>query len=413
MIFRLLTLLCCLLFASQSVTGQDCVGGQIYTNDAYLYGRFEVSMRSAPGNGIVSSFFLYNFDVNCNWPAVNNEIDIEMTGNNQLVQFTTHYPSLMSYTNAVDPVFNPHEGIHDYAIEWEPGIVRWFVEGELTYVQDQPYVNDLIHPMRIMMNLWVSESIGWVGPWDPSIMPVDSEYDRVRYFAYTPGTGNAGTNNNFTFAWNEEFNSYNPDRWTISQDAGFGSNLCRFRASSVVFNNSKLYLQLEPPLPVSTTIPVTFSVNTNEQNLMPGDFIYLNGNFNGWCGLCNPMTEADGIWSTTIDLPPGRYEYLFTKNFWEENGSAPLGSECDFTPCDEWLNYGLVVEAGSDPIVLDTPCWGTCDACTITSVEEVPATLNRQLIKVCDLLGREATYSPGQILIYYFDDGSVEQRVGF
>ena len=175
---------------------QDCVGGSIATKENYLYGRFEVRMQSVAWEGVVSSFFLYNIDEDCSWPEENNEIDIEMTGNNEWLQFTTHYPSLTYHTDIVVPDFNPHAALHDYAIEWEPGIVRWFVDGELANVQDAPYVEGLIHPMEILMNCWPSEAVGWTGVWDPSIMPVEAQYDYVRCYAYTPGTGSSGTDNN-------------------------------------------------------------------------------------------------------------------------------------------------------------------------------------------------------------------------
>jgi hypothetical protein len=55
---------------------------------------------------------------------------------------------------------------------------------------------------------------------------------------------------------------------------------------------------------------------------------------------------------------------------WEENGGAPQGSTCDFIPCDEWLNYGIIVSAYDEAIILDTPCWGTCESCALTSTSE-------------------------------------------
>jgi hypothetical protein len=230
-LFFLLTL------TSIQLSAQDCISAQVYSQDAYLYGRFEVAMRSAAGEGVVSSFFLYNLDLGCNWPEENNEIDIEMTGNTQDLYFTTHYPGPWFHTDIYTPAFNPHDAIHDYAFEWEPGIVRWFVDGQLVNTQNQPFVQDLIHPMRIMMNLWASDATTWVGNWDPSIMPLSSEYDYVRYYEYTPGSGSVGTNNNFSPVWDDEFNSFDPDRWVIEQDGGLGGSYCRFRESSIDWSN--------------------------------------------------------------------------------------------------------------------------------------------------------------------------------
>ena len=40
--------------------------------------------------------------------------------------------------------------------------------------------------------------------------------------------------------------------------------------------------------------------------------VYLAGTFNGWDTAATALTRrADGTWATTLDLPPGRYEYKF------------------------------------------------------------------------------------------------------
>ncbi len=45
----------------------------------------------------------------------------------------------------------------------------------------------------------------------------------------------------------------------------------------------------------------------------PGaDEVYLAGNFNGWEPAARPLKEGrDGVWKTTLTLPPGVYEYRF------------------------------------------------------------------------------------------------------
>jgi len=356
-----------LLFAPVGVQGQDCASGALLTQQAYQYGRFETRMQSAQGDGIVSSFFLYNIDLGCNWPAENNEIDIEMTGNlDASVQFTTHYPGPWSATQIVPTSFNPHAGMHDYAFEWEPGIVRWFVDGTLAYTQDASYVDGLIYPMRIMMNLWAADAPSWVGVWDPAILPARSSYDYVRYYAYTPGSGDAGTNNNFTLEWTDEFDApLESSRWEVSEFGGFGGNYCTFVSNNVTTVGGELQLDMTEPL-ASTNSPVHFSVDATSLDLSPSDTVYLNGGFNGWCGYCNPMFDSDGdnIWELTLSLPAGKHEYLFTVNGWDgEIGGAPLGSSCDFSPCDEYANYGVTIPYGASAIETDTYCWASCDSC--------------------------------------------------
>ncbi len=333
-----------LLSLSLAAQAQQCTGGAVSTHEAYLHGRFETRMQSAQGNGVVSSFFLYNADLGCNWPAENNEIDIEMTGNrDSSVQFTTHYPGPWSSTQIVPTGFNPHAEMHDYAFEWEPGVVRWFVDGELVYTQNASYVYGLMYPMRIMMNLWAADSPSWVGEFSPEVLPVQSSYDYVRYYAYTPGSGNAGTNNNFTLQWADNLDNLDSERWETSEFGGFGGNYCTFISPNVDNSGGLLQLLLTDP-PNSTNSPVHFSVDASSLNLAPFDRMYVNGEFNNWCGLCNPMSDndGDGIWDLTISLPAGKYEYLYTKNGWQETGGAPQGSSCDISPCDAYGNYGVI-----------------------------------------------------------------------
>ena len=57
------------VFQVNYAQNDECDGAAIRTHESYLYGRFETKMKSTQGSGIVSSFFLYNWDIGCNWPA--------------------------------------------------------------------------------------------------------------------------------------------------------------------------------------------------------------------------------------------------------------------------------------------------------------------------------------------------------
>ncbi len=361
-----------MLLVCGGADAQDCAGAEVRTVEAYQYGRFETRMRSVQGDGVVSSFFLYNLDLDCNWPEENNEIDIEMTGNlDASVQFTTHYPFLFSETQIVQTDFNPHAALHDYAIEWEPDIVRWFIDGELAYSLDSAWIPSLNRPMRILMNLWASDSPPWVGVWDPSVMPAQSAYDYVRYYAYTPATGNAGTDNNFTLVWTDEFSSLDTGRWEATEFGGFTGNYCTFVSANVETTGDGLRLSITEPLQ-STSSEVHFAVDVTSVAMAPGDVIFLAGNFNNWCGNCTAMSDSDGddVWEITLTLPAGNHEYLFVRNGWHDIvGGAPLGSSCDFLPCDEYANYGISVPYGAGHIDTGVHCWGSCDYCAIVDTD--------------------------------------------
>lgn len=372
LIFALFLGLSGALYAQETVTG-----AQVLTHENYLYGRFEVAMQSAPGNGIVSSFFLYNWDIGCNWPAENNEIDIEMTGNDEDLHFTTHYPGPWFFSDEYEVEYNPHEEMVEYAIEWVPGTVRWYIEDELVYTQNESFVDDLIHPMRVFMNLWVANAVNWVGPWDPAVLPRSSHYDFVKVYNYTPGTGDAGTGNNFTLDFEDHFDgdALNPDIWEITDFGDFEGNLAGFYQQNVSVADGLLTLTLNEPGNWIITVPVTFQVDMSNVELEATDVVYLNGGFNNWCGTCAPMSDLDGdnIYTLTVNIEPGEHEYLFTLNFWEELGGAPEGSECDYQPCDEFHNYGFQASIDDTEIILPPVCWGTCSDCGETSVTALTA----------------------------------------
>ena len=135
----------------------------------------------------------------------------------------------------------------------------WFINGEVTTFFTRQYIGQLVHPMRIFMNLWAVENLGWTGQWDPTAMPGMSRYDYVKYYAYTPGTGNAGTSNNYTLEWVDDFDTLDATRWDQSEDGSVGP-LCTFRGANVEVGGGELQLTITEPNPVVPTRPVTFGV---------------------------------------------------------------------------------------------------------------------------------------------------------
>lgn len=113
----------------------------------------------------------------------------------------------------------------------------------------------------------------------------------------------------------------------------------------------------------SCTYAVTFSVDMSTQSLASNDVVYANGEFNDWCGTCNPMAKNAGtdVWELTLFLSPGEYQYKFTVNGWDAEESIALGSSCDYLLGDESANRGFLLETAA--LSLNTPCYSSCDAC--------------------------------------------------
>ncbi|MDZ7289752.1 MAG: family 16 glycosylhydrolase [candidate division KSB1 bacterium] len=221
--------------------GKPYRGAEYRTKASYQYGRFEVRMKSAPGNGMLTSFFTYHdptpFSA-ANW----NEIDIEILGRySNEVQYNTITPGRIDHVHRQVVKFNPHLAFHVHAFEWTPDYVAWFVDGHEVHRQTASHVSTLSRAQKIMMNIWQPNSVSWVGLFDPAGLPYHGFYDWVKYYAYTPGVGD-----NFTLQWTDNFDNWDQSRWDKATHT-FDGNNAQFIQDNAVFRNGYLILCLTSP----------------------------------------------------------------------------------------------------------------------------------------------------------------------
>ncbi|MBT5699775.1 MAG: family 16 glycosylhydrolase [Flavobacteriales bacterium] len=87
----------------------------------------------------------------------------------------------------------------------------------------------------------------------------------------------------------------------------------------------------------------------------------VNGTFNGWCGSCWPMSDADGdnIWNYTTSIPSGLYEYKYAADGWNIAENLTMGSFCTLTT---GIYTNRLINVTSDTI-LPVVCWESCSLC--------------------------------------------------
>jgi hypothetical protein len=85
------------------------------------------------------------------------------------------------------------------------------------------------------------------------------------------------------------------------------------------------------------------------------------GAFNDWCGTCNPMTDidGDGVYTSTIEVIPGQFQYKFILDNQAVEESFEPGSPCTETT-DIYTNRLLVVEGN---MTAETVCFDSCVSC--------------------------------------------------
>jgi hypothetical protein len=87
----------------------------------------------------------------------------------------------------VDLGFDASEDYHRYAIEWEAGEIRWFVDDRLIHVRRDGAPTPIPHlPMRFHVNVWPICSEDLAGPIDPSIFPVSTGVHAVTIDKWHP-----------------------------------------------------------------------------------------------------------------------------------------------------------------------------------------------------------------------------------
>jgi beta-glucanase (GH16 family) len=158
------------------------------------YGRFEARIKIPAGQGMWPAFWMLGNNItSVGWPTC-GEIDImENIGKEPgTVHGSLHGPSTTAPTSDATAPFSLPAGqqfasdFHLYAVEWEPGVVRFYVDSNLyaTFNQSQwpaggTWVFD--HPFFLILNVAVGGS--WPGsPDNTTQFPQQMLVDYVRVY---------------------------------------------------------------------------------------------------------------------------------------------------------------------------------------------------------------------------------------
>jgi beta-glucanase (GH16 family) len=132
--------------------------GQISTKGRFTqaYGKFEFrAQMPAGGGGIWPGLWLVPFNA---WPP---EIDVLETVSDMSTVYMNYHWTQNGHQEALASYSNPGlaTGFHTYAVEWEPGIINWYIDG----VQARPavtgsHVTNI--PMGVLIDIYLG---GWAG----------------------------------------------------------------------------------------------------------------------------------------------------------------------------------------------------------------------------------------------------------
>jgi hypothetical protein len=212
---------------------------ELYRVDSYRYGRFKARIRYAPGEGVVSSFFLWKDGSEVSgtfW----NELDFEKLNGDCRMQTNTLYGTPVTSKEQVHRMPADMCGAyHDYRFEWTPTYIAWFIdETEIrreTGATAQAYADNAQAGMQMRFNVWPGDAT-FGGNFDPAILPVRQYISWVEYSSFQNG--------NFMVEWREEFNgSTLPAGWATANWAS-PKQLSTHNAQNVTFVNGIAVLSL-------------------------------------------------------------------------------------------------------------------------------------------------------------------------
>jgi beta-glucanase (GH16 family) len=164
------------------------------------YGRFEVRAKVTTGNGMWPAFWMLgnNFGPTP-WPQC-GEIDImELRGTQPFTNLgSLHGPGysgshpLTGHFSLPDTGPKLSDDFHIYAVEWETGVVRFYVDTNLYETQtpaDTPAGTQWVydHPFFILLNVAVGGT--FPGPPDGTVFPQTMLVDYVRVYTRANGGG--------------------------------------------------------------------------------------------------------------------------------------------------------------------------------------------------------------------------------
>lgn len=183
---------------------RQSVGGYAYTSSRlrslgrgdFKYGRFAMRARLPLGKGLWPAFWMLPSDASIYgvW-AASGEIDImESIGSEQIygtIHYGGTYPANVSSGSLTSMLPGTVSDFHDYAVEWEPNEIRWYVDGQRFGTKTSWFSTGgpFPAPFDVDFHLLLNLAVGGNFPGNPdgsTVFPQSYVIDYVRVYQQPP-----------------------------------------------------------------------------------------------------------------------------------------------------------------------------------------------------------------------------------
>jgi endo-1,3-1,4-beta-glycanase ExoK len=225
------------IVGSGQVQAKAYKGAEVYSNQTVLHGRMEMRMRMIRGSALISAFFTYKNGSEISG-SLWEELDVEALGKNDakawqsnLITGNPRQTSEEVYTSATSLA----DDYHTYMIEWTPEYVSWSFDGTEVRRTTGGQASQVTNPHSLRFNVWSSESSGWAGAFDESVLPAHLFVNWIRYYRYENGQ--------FVLDWTDDFETFDSSRWSKG-NWSFDGNRVDFDPANAVVQDGILVLAI-------------------------------------------------------------------------------------------------------------------------------------------------------------------------
>lgn len=379
----------------------ETFGGKNYTssrlrtlaNGDWTYGRFEMRAKLPSSQGSWPAFWMlsstpatYGF-----WPA-SGEIDIveQVSANPDTIINALHFGNAGGGSTFLTSTYNLAAGTagnyHVYALEWEPGVLRWYIDGVLVETRSSWFSSGGVYPapfdvpFHLLLNHAVGGNLG--GTPNPAAYPSDYVIDYVRVYSL-PDTvipdppdpslifvddfehGDPGANNWFAFGTPSSGGGVGPSTVLPPTDGGSFSMSTGWGSGGVpgylgVFGRN-IVMDLTNATDFSFWInPATgqdYKLELNIQDDDNGDGVWsqnIDDEFQYTCTVSasGPCAIAGGGWQR-IDVPIAGFEHDTT---YSTGGTGVLDSAPGGNGQVVSFAVAVITNSGAD-VNFDTDYW--------------------------------------------------------
>ena len=151
------------------------------------FGRYEVTIQPARGEGIVTGFFTYSGPY---YGTRHDEIDIEFLGKDTTQIHLAWFVDGKLRNKFINLGFDAADRPRTYAFDWRPDRLTWYAEDKLIFehtISDGPIPQV---PGYLFANLWAADPI--ISSWSGVANPRQSFTAHVRHIAYSESAPERG-----------------------------------------------------------------------------------------------------------------------------------------------------------------------------------------------------------------------------